>query len=157
MARDCTQSTPLLESHQRYQPNIGLSGRDAYSGEGGTITLEGILTATNYHRYRAFNKELRAHLSHISHLIIAGTDEISNTLSMTLLQHTLVASPAPILEYLSLSNFYDILGPLSIPDHVFKGITPRLSFLQLDHIDISWKSSLLRGLRYLEISGIGQA
>ena len=154
MARDCTQSTPLLESHQRYQPNTGRSGRDAYSGEGGTITLEGILTATNYRRYRAFNKELRAHLSHISHLIIAGTDEISNTLSMTLLQHTLVASPAPILEYLSLSNFYDILGPLSIPDHVFKGMTPRLSFLQLDHIDISWKSSLLRGLRYLEISGL---
>ena len=101
-------------------------------------------------RYIAFDKELQAHLSHIRHLnIIAGTD----FLSTTFLRDTLLASPAPILEYFSLSN-YNITGTLSIPDHVFKGITPRLSFLQLNDIDISWKPSLLRGLRYLNISGV---
>ena len=100
-------------------------------------------------RYIAFDKELQAHLSHIRHLnIIAGTDYLSTTS----LRDTLLASPAPILEYFSLSN-YNITGTLSISDHVFKGITPRLSYLQLNDIDFSWKSSLLRGLRYLNISG----
>jgi hypothetical protein len=98
-------------------------------------------------RYSAFGKELQAHVSHIRHLDIG---RIGGPVLWTALQHTLFASPAPILEHLSLS--YPFPGwMLFLPKDIFEGTTPRLSFLQLFGINISWKSPLLRGLRYLQI------
>ena len=101
-------------------------------------------------RYSVFDKELQAHVSHIRRLDITGFWGKSSSFLWTTLQHTLVGSPAPILEYLSLST----TNPdreLFLADNVFNGINPRLSYLKLHKIDINWKSSLLRGLRYLEI------
>jgi hypothetical protein len=100
-------------------------------------------------RYSAFDKELQAHVSHIRHLDINGSFGTCPLL-WTTLQRTLVASPAPILEHLSLSNPFPC-GMLFLPNNVFEGTTPSLSFLQLYNIEISWKSPLLRGLRYLKI------
>ena len=155
--REIVLNLPLFWSHINvtYLTSAGAAEMLARAKEV-PLHLEGMVTDINYIRYSAFNKELQAHLSHIRHLDIIAAIETWGILSAstTLLQNTLVASPAPILEYLSLSN-YDVRGTLSIPDHVFKGKTPRLSFLQLHHIDISWKSSLLRDLRYLKIFGLG--
>ena len=97
-------------------------------------------------RKRAFGKELQAHASHIYHLSIIGT---CHYLWMTL-QHTLFASPAPILEYLSLS-IPSLEGMVSLSNTAFNGITPRLSYLSLQQVKISWKSPLLRGLRCLKL------
>ena len=66
-----------------------------------------------------------------------------------------LVSPAPTLEYLSLSVVKYCDGAMwvrpPIPDSLFDGSTPRLSFLELSDCDINWKSPLLRGLKYLKI------
>ena len=62
-----------------------------------------------------------------------------------------------LLHLLPFSNTFHcpIVDPVevfvSIPNNVFKGITPRLFSLQLQQAIISWKSPLLRGLKYLKI------
>ena len=40
---------------------------------------------------------------------------------------------------------------VTVPDTLFDGTAPRLSCLELHNCTISWKSPLLKGLRYLEI------
>ena len=98
---------------------------------------------------RAFEKELQAHVSNICHLGITG--ESSN------LRRTFdgLTSPAPTLEYLSLSKFsrtqYYTYLQVPVPDTLFDGTTPRLSCLEIHGCAISWNSPLLKGLRYLEI------
>ncbi|KAI0297573.1 hypothetical protein B0F90DRAFT_1669361 [Multifurca ochricompacta] len=75
------------------------------------------------------------------------------------LQGTLdqLVSSASSLEWLSLiveDELHMSLGlpvPAKIPYTLFDGIAPRLSRLQLDHCDISWKSPLLKSLRILEL------
>ncbi|KAI9453528.1 hypothetical protein BJY52DRAFT_834031 [Lactarius psammicola] len=99
-------------------------------------------------RFSALQQELRTHVSHICHLSISAES--------VYLQRTIEAliSPAPILEYLSLSiEKYRHRTPLrvSIPDTLFNGTTPRLSCLKLCDCNISWKSPLLKGLKNLEI------
>ncbi|KAH8993963.1 hypothetical protein EDB92DRAFT_1815257 [Lactarius akahatsu] len=60
-------------------------------------------------------------------------------------------SPAPILEYLSLSGKENKWKRTSVANTLFNGSTPRLSRLELKYCDISWKSPLFRGLRHLII------
>ena len=66
-----------------------------------------------------------------------------------------LASPAPILEHLSLYQHsepdFSWSPPISVPDTLFNGTAPRLSRLELRKVGISWNSPLLKGLRYLEI------
>ncbi|KAH9058275.1 hypothetical protein EDB87DRAFT_1823146 [Lactarius vividus] len=94
----------------------------------------------------ASQKELQTHVSHIRHLSI-------NAGPLLCLSKTLegLVPPAPILEYLSLSNENIRARTLSVPDTLFYSATPKLSCLKLCNCIISWKSSLLKGLRNLEI------
>ncbi|KAF8262926.1 hypothetical protein EI94DRAFT_1742155 [Lactarius quietus] len=101
-------------------------------------------------RFAAIQKELQARVPNICHLSISA--------ELFRLHRTLggLVSPAPTLEYLSLFSRggYQtrITGDhLVVPDALFNGSTPRLSRLKLRNCEISWKSPLLRGLRYLEI------
>ncbi|KAF8265103.1 hypothetical protein EI94DRAFT_1736595 [Lactarius quietus] len=109
-------------------------------------------------RFSTFRKELQARMPHIR-CLRASAEPIH-------LNRTLegLVSPAPTLECLSLAARgehpdNDILplelgGGLrmtSIPRTLFDGTTPRLSWLELCNCNISWKSSLLRGLEHLEI------
>jgi hypothetical protein len=100
-------------------------------------------------RFIAFEKALQSRVSHLCHVTISAD---SFYLHRTLER---LASPAPTLEYLSLSTekIYRARTPVrtSISSTLFDGVTPRLSFLILHKCDISWKSPLLKGLRYLEI------
>ncbi|KAH9070717.1 hypothetical protein EDB83DRAFT_359773 [Lactarius deliciosus] len=95
-------------------------------------------------RVSTFKKELQVHVSHICHLAIRAEP--------TRLQRVLkgLVSPAPTLEYLSLTG--DKYGRVIVPVTLFDGSTPRLSRLELGYCDISWKSPLFRGLKHLKIS-----
>ena len=100
-------------------------------------------------RFTAFQKELHTHATQICHLDInAEYSHLRKILEG-------LVSPAPTLEYLSLSceecRTRAIPSRVSVPDMLFDGTTPRLSCLELRNCEISWKSPLLKGLRYLEI------
>ncbi|KAI9462908.1 hypothetical protein BJY52DRAFT_1166858 [Lactarius psammicola] len=101
-------------------------------------------------RFSIFQKEIQARVSHICHLSInAGPLPLDRVLKK-------LVSPAPTLEYLSLSckKYRDRMTWEQcsfIPDTLFDGSTPRLSWLELSGCDFSWKSPLLRGLKHLKI------
>ncbi|KAI9444552.1 hypothetical protein H4582DRAFT_1909696 [Lactarius indigo] len=91
-------------------------------------------------RFNAFGKELQSRVSHVCHLAISAENfRIRKILGV-------LTSPAPTLEYLSLSNEKHQHRALSsrvfIPDNVFDGITPRLSCLELCNCNINWTPSL---------------
>ena len=97
-------------------------------------------------RYRAFKTVLQAHASNICHRSI--TAQPSNLYRI----FNGLASPAPTLEYLSLSQASEgMCSKVCIPNTLFDGTTPRLSCLEIHNCIISWKSPLLKGLKYLEI------
>ncbi|KAH9041379.1 hypothetical protein EDB85DRAFT_1476172 [Lactarius pseudohatsudake] len=102
-------------------------------------------------RFSKFQKALQPCVSHISQLAISaqpfGLERVLKEL----------VSPAPILEYLSLSGKKyrgrtEDQPFVPVPVTLFDGSTPRLSRLQLKYCDISWKSPLFRGLKHLKIS-----
>ena len=101
-------------------------------------------------RFSAFQKELHSRVSRIRHLSIS--------VDYVRLRDALegLVSLAPTLEYLSLSR-WDYPNMLEtgqrgfVPDTLFAVAAPKLSYLELWYCDISWKSSLLIGLRYLLI------
>jgi hypothetical protein len=98
-------------------------------------------------RFLAFQKELQTHTSHIYHLSVSAERSHLNKTVEGLI------SPAPALEYLSLSvNYRKELLQVSVPDTLFDGTAPKLSSLHLSKCDISWKSPLLKGLKNLEIT-----
>ena len=143
----------LFWSHINFS-NLTLTGTAEMlaRAKGAPLHLEARVTDSNWShdRYRALDQELQAHVSHIRHLDII-VESLRPCLHLgAILHHTLYESPAPILEYLSLSNEAPG-GIVSIPNNAFKGITPRLFSLELRQAAISLKSPLLRGLRYLKI------
>ncbi len=92
-----------------------------------------------------FARQLETQISHTRRLCIAG--EFHQAVLEQLL------SPAPILEFFSLSDSSRSFGlshPI-IPVTLFDGVAPRLTSLELDSCDISWKSPLLKGLQALQI------
>ena len=91
----------------------------------------------------AFEGQLEAHISRIRHLSITGALEPSLDRPV---------SSAPNLEFLTLLHrFYPYTSQVVIPINLFNCITPRLTSLELENCDISWKSHLLKGLRTLKI------
>ena len=99
----------------------------------------------DYARINAFTMELQTRVSQICHLSInAGPFHLQ-------IMFEGLSSPAPTLEYLSVSGPVDSVGAL--PHTLFGGVAPRLSSLKLHDTHIDWTSPLLKGLRYLEIRG----
>ncbi|KAN0127931.1 hypothetical protein V8E53_014279 [Lactarius tabidus] len=100
-------------------------------------------------RFSAFQNELSTHTPHICHLDISA-----EYFRLRKIFEGLV-SPAPALECLSFScEAYQnraISSRVSVPETLFDGTTPRLSCLKLRNCEISWKSPLLKCLRYLDI------
>jgi hypothetical protein len=91
----------------------------------------------------AFEKHLKAHISHTRYLGICG--HLQTVLNRLI-------SSAPTLEFLSLSDTSQFMsGPVVIPVNLFDCTIPRLTSLELENCDISWKSPILKGLRTLEI------
>ncbi|KAH8979253.1 hypothetical protein EDB92DRAFT_2118864 [Lactarius akahatsu] len=102
-------------------------------------------------RISTFQKELQPRVSHISQLAISA-----RPFNLERVLEGLV-SPAPILQYLSLSGKkyrrrIDGQPFVPVPVTLFNGSTPRLSRLELKYCDISWKSPLFRSLNHLKIT-----
>ena len=97
-------------------------------------------------RVTAFQKNLRDHVSHIRQLdVIAETTHLIGTL-------TSLTSPAPALEYLSLTRPNGTTETRGfVPETLFDGSAPMLSCLELYNCAINWGSPLLRGLEHLDI------
>ena len=109
-------------------------------------------------RFGQFLNQVQAYLPQIRHLSIKGELEFLRTIYGGL-ENTLV-SPAPTLEYLSLSfqdeNRKIADDPLFIPNiqllnTLLGGSTPRLSCLKLRDCNINHNSPLLKSLTYLEL------
>ncbi|KAH9169902.1 hypothetical protein EDB89DRAFT_1888493 [Lactarius sanguifluus] len=100
-------------------------------------------------RFSVFQKELQAHVSHICHLDISAEEFRLREILEGLV------SPAPTLEHLSLSSVghwdRELTSRVLAPNTLFDDTAPRLSHLELHNCDISWKSQLMKGLKYLEI------
>jgi hypothetical protein len=154
--REIALNQPLFWRHINFT-NVTLAGAAEMlaRAKNAPLHLEATITHWDFNRYDPFVKELQAHVSHIRHLSIIGTtflfyrilpyDESSDS------QIGKLASPAPALEFLSLSQVDPNIDILYLPDTLFHGITPRLSFLELHNINISWKSPFLKGLKYLKL------
>ena len=95
-------------------------------------------------RYNAFEEELQMCISRTCHLLISA-----KSWNLRKILDNLV-SPAPTLETLSLSSERQFLHP-DVPETLFGGATPRLSYLELRNCNISWTSPLLKSLRYLQV------
>ncbi|KAF8262410.1 hypothetical protein EI94DRAFT_1743691 [Lactarius quietus] len=115
------------------------------------LHLEAIVSINHWEnsRFVAFQKELQTHVPHTRHLSMSAEHlHLRKTLEG-------LVSPAPTLEYLSLSSEEYEDRPtqprVSIADNIFDGTTPRLQSLVLRNCDISWKSPLLKNLIHLEI------
>jgi hypothetical protein len=99
----------------------------------------------NDDRFSTFEKQLHTHLSHIYRLRIG----VQKHYHLNRILEGLI-SPAPTLEHLSLSGFYEESGPISVPDTLLDTITPKLSSLDLYNCRISWTLPLLESLKRLE-------
>ena len=115
------------------------------------LYLEGRMSSRRWDdvRFSTFQEDLQEHFTRIYHLRISAEPHH--------LRHTLerLVLPAPTLEYLSLysrggyENRLDYLIP--VPDTLFDGSAPGLSYLALRNCNISWNSPLIKGLKHLEI------
>jgi hypothetical protein len=147
--RDIALHQPDFWSHVDFT-NISSAGAAEILARATTVPLylEAICVGSHWDnaQFRTFQEELQLRVSHIRHLFISAKPQrLFNTLKG-------LVSPAPTLESLSLSNAEEqtYITDL-VPETLFGGTTPRLSSLQLSNCGISWKSSLLKGLTFLDI------
>jgi hypothetical protein len=141
--REIALNQPLLWSHINFD-TLSSAGANEILVRAKSVPL--YLDANGYWdsvKICLFQKQLQSRVPRICHLSITA-DAISLHITLKGL-----VSPAPTLEYLSVfSNEY---LEIFIPDNLFNGCTPRLSCLELRNCGISWKSPLLKGLKYLKI------
>ena len=158
--REIALNQPLLWSHVDFT-TLSLAGASEMLVRAKLVPIYLEATRASWRRresrwdgkqFGTFLTELQARVPHICHLSInAKGYHLGNTID-------LLVSPAPTLKYLSLVAPGVSIGEhgttwdeVSIPDTLFEGIAPRLSYLELRNCYISWKSSLLKGLKCLII------
>ena len=155
VAQVCHQWREIALNHPPFWTHVDLTNLNL-AGIAGTLAraknaplyLEATIPIDrwDYARVNAFTKELQTRVSQICHLSInADPFDILRVFEG-------LSSPAPTLEYLSLSQPDepgDLLGVL--PHTLFGGVTPKLSSLKLHDFDVDWKLPFLKSLKYLEI------
>jgi hypothetical protein len=94
--------------------------------------------------FEVFERQLEAHIFHTRHLKFTGYFA-----QMWMVIKRRLVSPTPSLESLSLFGESPprSFPPVTIPDNFLNCTAPKLTTLRLKNCDISWKSSLLKGLR----------
>ena len=123
------------------------------------LHLEADLSCSNVRwnlaRLDAFHKQLETHTSHIHSLSITA-----DPLDLLRIFRRLTL-PAPALESLSLSargkSSTNTATLSRIPHTLFDRTTPKLIRLELDSCPISWSSTLLKGLRHLQLLCLTEA
>ena len=88
--------------------------------------------------------QIEAHIHHTRHLSISA-----NPQNLEWMFGRLISS-APSLEQLSICSHLTN-DTVLVPDNLFDGIAPNLSYLHLNKCGISWVSPLLKGLRDLKL------
>ena len=96
-------------------------------------------------RYKALVGHINAHIHHIHHLSITGHPRHLSQMFGQLV------SSAPPLEWLSITGSPIQHPQLFIPDNLFDGMAPKLTYLHLKHCGIRWESPFLKGLRVLKL------
>ena len=161
--REIALSQPQLWSHINFNI-VNLAGATEILARAKSVPLYmETKVSSQYGRHNEldlFLKEVQAHLPHVRHLSISAERdlELDRTICWELV------SPAPTLEYLSLSFREDedrikgrtglrqlFIPDIQVLDTPFGGSTPRLSYLKYRNCNIRWNSPLLKGLKYLEI------
>jgi hypothetical protein len=89
--------------------------------------------------------QIEAHIHHTRRLSLSARSEDLERMLGRLI------SSAPSLEQLSINSSNLTNGAMLVPDILFNGIAPKLSYLRLNLCSISWVSPLLKGLRVLEL------
>ena len=143
--REIALNLPLLWSHIDFNTLSSAGASEILiRAKSVPLYLEARVSYRHWGRVKVciFQNELPSLVPRICHLsITAHPMSLYSTLAE-------LVSPAPTLEYLSVFSRHD---STFIPDNLFDGCTPRLSCLELRNCDISWKSPLLKGLKYLKI------
>ena len=124
MARDCSQLSPPLESHQIVQAGASCHHWKTLSGKDGAIAF-------------TFERQLDAHLSHTHHLRISGPFPSFKQL----------VPCAPTLEFLSLSQKFHSFDHAVIPINLFNCTAPSLTSLKLQYSvipNIYWRRGTQR-------------
>ena len=150
--REIALNQPLLWSHIDFTA-VTAAGAAEMLSRARTVPLHLEAMLPVCHRndswFTSVQKELQTHVTHTCHLAISA-----GPLRLRKIFEGLI-SPAPTLEYLSLSveehEHSTSRQRVSIPDNIFAGATPKLCCLVLKNCDISWKSPLLKGLIHLDI------
>ncbi len=150
--REIALNQPLFWSHVDFT-TVSSAGAAEILARAKTVPLHLEARVPGGHwddsRFSAFQKELQDRVSHTCHLGISAEPFHLRRILKELV------SPAPTLEYLSLSGEEyqgrGIAMRAFVPDTLFEGSTPRLSYLELWNCDISWESPLLGGLKHLDI------
>ena len=148
--RDIALNQPVFWSHVDFT-NISSAGAAEILARTKTVPLylEGRCLGDHWDdaQLGAFQEELHFRVSRIHHLLISDKPRpLRKTLEG-------LVSPAPALESLSMSS-EGKWSRVAVPETLFGGTTPRLSNLELSNCDISWKSSLLKGLKFLQIRSL---
>jgi F-box-like len=110
------------------------------------LYLEALTIQWNRAKFKAFKEQVEAHIHHIRHLSILGTRKHLKIFGQLVLS-------APSLELLSIDDRQSarVLSPVIMPDSLFDGIAPKLTYLRLYNCGIRWQSPLLKGVRDLEL------
>jgi hypothetical protein len=151
--REIALNQPLLWSHVDFT-TLSLAGAAEILVRAKSIPLYLEANVSSYPwddvRFNTFRKDLQEHVHHIRYLKTRAKPGQLHSILEGLI------SPAPTLEHLSLSShggrlIGNIREQFLIPATLFAGSTPRFSWLELRKCDISWRSPLLKGLKYLQI------
>jgi hypothetical protein len=144
--REIALNQPLLWSHVNFDTLSWAGAAEVLvRAKSVPLYLESRLSDRYWGDGKIFQNELQ---SRIRHLRIRADRYRTYLLRSTLKG---LVSPAPTLEYLSVFSSEEFTEEMFIPDTLFNGCTPRLSCLELRNCNISWKSPLLKGLKYLDI------
>ena len=158
--REITLYQPQLWSHVDFN-TVSLAGATEILNRAKSVPLCIETRASGRYRFGEILKRVQAYLPQIRHLSISA--KLISFRKMYRGLEDAPMSPAPILEYLSLSRLEDAsrniadrqpsIPDIQVSDTIFGGCAPRLSCLKLRNCNISWNpnSPLLKGLKYLEI------
>ncbi|KAF8492734.1 hypothetical protein F5888DRAFT_869588 [Russula emetica] len=145
--REISPNVPYLWSHINFN-KLTPAGVAVMLVRAKTAPLYLEVQATQWSRgrFEAFKVQIESHIHHTRHLSIT-------TKPKHLKMFGQLVSSAPSLEFLSIHNQRSPRGVLSviIPDTLFDGIAPKLTYLRLYDSEIQWQSPLLKGLRDLEL------
>ena len=136
--REAALNHPYLWSHIDFTKLTPLAMADILArAKMAPLHLKADVTGWSVPHFDAFDRQLKAHTSHTRHLSVSGYRQ-------TVLQRLYLSPKCPLFE----------ISQAVIPINLLNCAAPSLIKLELVDCDISWKSPLLKRLRFLGIRGL---